>query len=151
MEENFAVLKRKKFIDNPDTEGMVKATTRPMSSVANKLLRQQTEMFALNNEEDVGDNSSHILSQKKSPIMRAESAKRFGISDFGLKTPISTGISTKKKPKKQPPSTQKTKQWGYDSGLFVRKSFKITTGSMSNLKFYAKEETKESEDPRKKL
>ena len=141
LEENFAVLKRKKFIDNPDTESMMKANIRPMSTVANKLLKQQTQFFALNNEEEIEisatlnkeNTKKETINEKKN---RAFSAKKIGISEFSNNSFWPDCLNKKKKVY----MSEKKKGWGTESGLFVRKSFKITTGSMSNLKFYAKEE-----------
>lgn len=128
LEENFAILRRKKFIENEDPEVLVKVITKPMNS-AKKLLRQQTEFFSLNESSNLQMRSS---SMKKLVDKSEKEGKKERFGTF-------KAVVRKKKLFER----EKPKEWDFKSELFVKKSFKITIGgslSKSNLNFYGKKE-----------
>lgn len=141
LQETFEVLRRKKFIENKDPETLVRVHTRPMSS-ANKLLRQQTEMFALN---DSSPKVNEIRSFSAQKISKFEENSIKKTDDSGDKRENKTKKAKKFK-NKQFFYTQKKKDWNFQSALFVQKKFKITNMNFgeeamaTNLNFYLKKE-----------
>lgn len=145
LQENFAVLRKKKFIENQDPEALMKVSTRPMSS-ANKLLKQQTEMFDL--EESPHPNDFRSFSTKK--ISEFDNEKSDAVQNSKNHRKMRDGDAKRliKSEKKNFFSVEKKTQWNFKSQLFMKKSFKITnmnfgeTASDSNLNFYFKKNEK---------
>lgn len=145
LQENFEVLRRKKFIENKDPETLVRVHTRPMSS-ANKLLRQQTEMFAFNDTSPKIEDIRSFSAQKISNFEEGSAKKTKKETNDSSQKRKNRRKYEKINKSKQFFSTQKKKDWNFQSALFVQKKFKITNmnfgeeAKATNLNFYLKKE-----------